>query len=108
MIDLNKNPNAPFEKFSTTVDNKTPILPPIQSNPIPILVFYVDISNIEYDEIIDLLDNTSETLNYYKQFGWESLIIPSKLPTKLECISVNNMDLIEFEKFKTEILAKYE
>ncbi len=97
--------NAPFLKLSTTVDNKTPILPPIQHNPTPILVLYLEINNI--DDIKETMENTAKEMDYFKTLGWEYLIIPSKLPTKLECISVNNIDLIEFEKLKTEILAKW-
>lgn len=108
MIDFNKNPfnvNAPFEKLSTTVDNKTILIP--SSHPTPVLVVYLDVREIPNDVFNETINETYESLSFLKNHGWLHIVCPVHESTRIECLSTDKADFIEFEKLKTEILAKW-
>ena len=76
--------------------------------PTPILVMYLDIRDIDSDDVDDHIKMTCEVLDSYKSHGWENLVIPYKGDNKLEIAAVN-IDLVrpdEFETFKKEILRR--
>jgi hypothetical protein len=102
MIDLNKNPNAPFEKF----DNKTPQLNLQSNHPTPVLIVYLDVREIPNDIFNETINETYESLSFLKNHGWLHIVCPVRETTRIECLSTDKADYIEFEKFKTKILAK--
>ncbi len=77
-----------------------------KQQPTPILVLYANLDNCTEHEKTHKLYELVQTMEDYKQCGWEPCVIVTSEPTRLEAVSVTNIDPIEFNEFKKEVLNK--